>query len=169
MTRSQEGGDLSQHKGGNLSQRLRSNSEQIEFKLPPEGRSWPLYVKKSSLHNGNYSDDVIINFSIINDSNEEIELKTREIDSNSVKSILLKKMEESLLYSGKLTTFIMVFNKDNLLRQNENGNYDEWHPLISISSVSGGKIDGWFKLISQEEINLIEPLILYTYLPSDTL
>lgn len=150
-------------------QKIDSNSEQIGFKLPSEGRSWPLYIKGESLSKKDLSSDATINFSIINDSIEDIELRIREINENIIKSFKLRKGEEKVLYTGNIETFIFEFSKDNLLRSNDDDTYSEWHPLISISAVSGKKLTGRIKLISSDVINLSDPIIIYTYLPSDTL
>lgn len=149
--------------------KINSELQQMEFTLPSEKRSWPLYVKGDFSAQENSSLESDIKVSVVNDSDEEIQLEIREIETNNVKNVVLVKGDECPLFTGKLKTFIFELKKDNLLRNNGDETYSEWKPLVLMRSRAGGRIKGKFKFTSNKKINLSEPMIIYVYLPADTL
>lgn len=144
-----------------------SESIFVKFKLPAEHRSWPLYINsKGSSDNLNGR----VKLSIFNHLDGDLIVALREIDENILREKQVKKGEELLIYNGNFETLIYELNKEHRVRPNEEDEYySEWHPLISISSDDNEKLTGEIKITSEDLTEINQELVLYTYLPPETL
>lgn len=141
-----------------------SGSILMGFNLPKDHRFWPLYIKSQSVLSGT------IDLSVLNLGNEDLIVNARDIDQNILKESRINSGQETLLYSGKAEAIVYELDKKSRLRPNEGGSYyTEWHPLISMSSSGGGKLKGGIRITYKDLEGLDDPVVLYTYLPPETL
>ncbi len=144
-----------------------SESKFIEFSLPSERRSWPIYTKSKI---PSWASEKEIELIVVNHSHSEMVIKIREVEEDVVQESKLKKGEEYLLFSGNLKTLIFELTKENRIRENEDTDYfSEWSPLVMFTTGGGAKLKGGLKIVSEKAINLEDPIVLYTHIGKDTL
>ena len=143
-----------------------NSKTKIKFKLPKDGRGWPLYAEHVSPDD--YTLDGQIEFKFKSPTEKPIRCFVRD-NKNNVKEHSVSQNEYVIIYKGSIGEFLFELNRDNKLRDNSDGKtFTEWNPIVFWRN-QDFKITGELEFILGNDVLLKSPIKLYSYLPQDTL
>jgi len=150
---------------------INTEGTQIKFDLSENRRGWTWYISGQEEFVRLNNHPVKVNIIIRNTGENAFHLNVRELDENKVKTFLLQEGDEKLVYSGDLYEFLLEMHKNSRLKPLSDERFTEWRPVLSTRSAvqMGSEISGEMIISPESIIKLPSPIIIYTYIPPDTL